>query len=75
MMRHHRRRHFSEADKPSEAVRLSKHPDFARSAPTPDHFIPLLYLAGLASAASRSANVLVDGYAFGSLSMASYALQ
>jgi len=62
-------------DKPSEAVRLSKHPDFARSAPTPDHFIPLLYLAGLASAASRSASVLVDGYAFGSLSMASYTLQ
>jgi 4,5-DOPA dioxygenase extradiol len=59
---------------PADAVRLEKHPDFVRAAPTPDHFIPLLYVAGLAAAAGQTADVLVDGYAMGSLSMASYAI-
>jgi 4,5-DOPA dioxygenase extradiol len=61
-------------ERPSGAPELQRHPDFERSAPTPEHFIPLLYVAGLASAAGRPLDVLVDGYAFGSLSMASYAL-
>jgi 4,5-DOPA dioxygenase extradiol len=61
-------------EKPSDAPRLQSHPDFDRSSPTPDHFIPLLYVAGLASAAARPLDVLVDGYAFGSLSMAAYTL-
>ena len=57
---------------PAEAVRLQDHELFAMAAPTPDHFIPLLYIAGLASAADGSAHVLVDGYAMGSLSMTAY---
>lgn len=61
-------------EKPADAPGLQSHPDFARSSPTPDHFIPLLYIAGLSSAAKRPLEVLVDGYAFGSLSMASYTL-
>jgi 4,5-DOPA dioxygenase extradiol len=59
---------------PSEIVRLQEHDEFAMAAPTPDHFIPLLYFAGLAAAAGETAHVLVDGYAMGSLSMVSYTL-
>jgi 4,5-DOPA dioxygenase extradiol len=61
-------------EKPDAAVSLRSHPDFERSVPTPDHFIPMLYVAGLASAASRPLEVLVNGHAFGSVSMASYTL-
>ncbi|HUM10706.1 MAG TPA: 4,5-DOPA dioxygenase extradiol [Myxococcaceae bacterium] len=59
---------------PAGAPRLRTHPDFARSVPTPDHFLPLLYIAGLGSAAKRPLEVLLDGYAYGSLSMAAYTL-
>ena len=61
-------------EKPAGAPGLQSHPDFERASPTPDHFIPLLYIAGLASAANRALEVLVDGYAFGSISMAAYTL-
>ena len=59
---------------PGALPRLQEHPDFAPAVPTPDHFLPLVYLAGLASAAADTAHVLVDGYAMGSLSMTSYVL-
>lgn len=60
--------------RPADVLSLRQHPDFARAVPTPDHFIPLLYLAGLAQQAGRAAKILVDGYALGSLSMTSYTL-
>jgi 4,5-DOPA dioxygenase extradiol len=73
-------RRFDEAarsvltQRPAEAPRLEAHADFARAVPTPDHFIPCLYFAGLAEAAGRPARVLVEGYAMGSLSMTAYTL-
>jgi 4,5-DOPA dioxygenase extradiol len=43
--------------------------------PTPDHFIPLLYLAGMAAQQGRPLDTLVRGYAMGSLSMTCYGLE
>ena len=60
------------AERPGDAAALAGHRDYARSAPTPEHFLPLLYLAGVAAATGSSADVLVDGPAYGSLSMTSY---
>jgi 4,5-DOPA dioxygenase extradiol len=59
---------------PDDVGRLRRHADFAAAVPTPDHFIPLLYLAGLAAAEGATTGVLVQGCAMGSLSMTSYTL-
>jgi 4,5-DOPA dioxygenase extradiol len=59
---------------PGDVATLQDHDAFGLAVPTPDHFIPLLYLAGLAAAVDRPPQVLVDGYAMGSLSMTSYTL-
>lgn len=60
---------------PADVLALESHPDYAAAVPTPDHFIPMLYFAGLAGAAVGSVETLVTGYTYGSLSMTSYLLR
>ena len=59
-------------DRPTEVAALDGHPDAGLAVPTPDHFLPLLYVAGMAGATGTTAELLVDGFTDGSLSMASY---
>jgi 4,5-DOPA dioxygenase extradiol len=57
---------------PGDALRLADHPDYDLAVPTPDHFIPLLYIAGLAAESGEAMEPLIRGYAMGSLSMTCY---
>jgi 4,5-DOPA dioxygenase extradiol len=62
---------------PIDFAALDAHTDYGLAVPTPDDFIPALYLAGLAGidGPDRSdTRVLIDGYAYGSLSMTAYTL-
>lgn len=61
-------------ERPADVASLQSHADYRHAAPTPDHFIPLLYLGGLAAAHDCKTQVLADGYAYGSLSMTCYGL-
>ena len=59
---------------PADIMRVAELPDYALAVPTPDHFIPLLYLAGLAAAEGAPLDALVRGYTMGSISMTCYGL-
>lgn len=59
---------------PGDILRLAAHRDYAKAVPTPDHFIPLIYAAGLAAEAGEPLDPVIRGYALGSLSMTSYGL-
>ncbi|MEZ0370310.1 MAG: 4,5-DOPA dioxygenase extradiol [Candidatus Sericytochromatia bacterium] len=60
--------------RPEDTIKLGEHADYARAVPTPDHFLPLLYFAGLAAASDRKPQVPISGYFGGSLSMTCYPL-
>lgn len=54
---------------PGDILRLMDHPDYSLAVPTPDHFVPLLYVAGLAAASDTKPEALVRGYSMGGISM------
>lgn len=56
---------------PVDILKVREHADYNLAAPTPDHFIPLLYTAGLAAGAGGAAPI-VKGFSLGSLSMTCY---
>jgi 4,5-DOPA dioxygenase extradiol len=59
---------------PGALPSLQRHADYATSVPTPEHFLPLAYLAGLARAEGKGCDVLVEGCSLGSISMTCYTL-
>lgn len=54
---------------------LVGHDDYRRAAPTPDHFLPLVYLAGLAAARGATVSTFNEGCTMGSLSMTAYRIE
>ena len=57
---------------PAAMPQIVDHPEWLKAAPTPEHFIPLLYLAGLAIESGVSSEVVVEGGTMGSLTMTSF---
>ena len=60
--------------RPEQLLDIGGHPDYGLSVPTPEHFLPLVYLAGLCKQAGQAADVLVEGGTLGSITMTSYVL-
>ena len=61
-------------DRPIDVTDLDGDRDYRLAVPTPDHFLPLLYFAGLAADSGEKVSSLVEGHAAGSISMASYTI-
>ncbi|TFZ08992.1 4,5-DOPA dioxygenase extradiol [Ramlibacter humi] len=59
---------------PSQLPSVERHPDYPMAAPSPEHFLPLLYLAGLAHAAGERPVPFVEGGTMGGITMTGYLL-
>src|SRR5690606_17769385 len=57
------------SERPGDADALVRHPDYRMAAPTPEHFLPVLYIAGFAAETGQRLEQPITGYAYGSLSM------
>ena len=57
---------------PASLGRASEHPDWQAAAPTPEHFLPLAYIAGIASESRVPVSRFNHSRTMGSLSMTSY---
>lgn len=60
---------------PAAIASVTQHEAFSLAVPTPDHFLPLAYIAGIASTTDASVSVFNDERTMGSLSMTSYIAQ
>ena len=61
------------ASDPADVLAVTGHPDYKAAVPTPEHFVPLLYIAALASA-DEPMHAVVRGYTLGSISMSCYSV-
>ena len=61
------------ASDPAAILKLAGHADYALAVPTPDHFLPLVYVAGVVAAGEGRAAAFARGHALGSISMTCYA--
>lgn len=59
---------------PGQIIDLLEHPDARKAVPTREHFLPIVYIAGLADSAQSPLSVLIEGYEMGSLSMTAFSL-
>jgi 4,5-DOPA dioxygenase extradiol len=59
---------------PRQLAGVHAHPDYRASVPTPEHFLPLLYLAGLAAASGETVTTFAEGGTMGAITMTSYLL-
>jgi 4,5-DOPA dioxygenase extradiol len=60
--------------RPADLSSVERHTDYALAVPTPEHFLPVAYLAGLCEMAGETAEPFATGCTLGSLSMTSYVL-
>ncbi|MEY3656369.1 MAG: hypothetical protein RL114_727, partial [Actinomycetota bacterium] len=60
---------------PAALSTVTQHEAFSLAVPTPDHFLPLAYIAGIAATTDASVSVFNDERTMGSLSMTSYFAQ
>lgn len=59
---------------PGRVIDLLDSPDAGKAVPTREHFLPIVYVAGLGESAQSPLGVLIEGYEMGSLSMTSFTL-
>ena len=60
---------------PCRVIEMLDQADARKAVPTPEHFLPIAYIAGLADVAKTSLEAITHGCEIGSLSMSSYVLR